>query len=462
MDLSYSVTCSKAFYLTNYVPGFDNFSKAYFDRKLYFPGKSQDFEKKLVSLSYDIERTPVQSRGVHKLEAFTQVKQNSSKLRDVTRFRIVADKNLEDVASSGFTQNLRKMIKSNSFLMEVDRNLSGLFSRYEESRGWSRDFIERLKLDVALYASFSEFYFLKTYDISGPLKSNVDGVIKFITLSKSNFDRYDLPVEREMGIRIKNQSRVKIEPSNFSIEKENYTSTKFDVVSMLLEQSQKWLGKVSNQEKIFFTYGDAKSRRMYRSFGFSVDKSYPSKKFKNALGEEVEWVVLSASISDVLPKISIPKKDYSSQNNVIENAISGLRFNRFTKFKGSTIHKDGIQIQVRELLKEDFILDSKLVRKLPVSIAVDNSKFYIKDMSLKMPASFLPLNGRKDFSFRFGEKKEKEAWGVYSLGVLSLGESNPNHIIQAQFVMGFNSPKLELVHFYFFNKKTGEEFSLTY
>lgn len=298
---------------------------------VYLPNSKLKKEAELEALGIDPAKVPASLLNEKKVEETVATRNDERGTFHTRTLRLVPG----NTSKRGRRSKMAAKFSGNDFLADMYNRLEIVFEKYKEARDWDPKFIARLKSDVTSYLSFSEFHFVTE---GPPLIGAVDqvqGVIKFITLT-GVYHKYQLPVEREMGIKIETPSRLKVEPGNYAIRGKNYDRVIEEVYLQIHKQILRWEKSVPNDEVVFFTYGDRKSKLMYSAFGFKHLKEYPTKQINGKT-----WYVLGASISDMRNTINAPKNPKLFDFDRIQK-INQLAESDIYKYRGWSFGLQGL------------------------------------------------------------------------------------------------------------------------
>lgn len=370
--------------------------------------------KELQSVNYDLARTPVFDGAEFVLSSSQKIHVQRFKSVQIAELELNRKEYKQEANPAVNTKEMRESrLRGKDFINRIQINLKRLFERYNEDRGWGANFISRLIKDVDLYAPFSKFHFIFSKDKFQDKLPRVDGIIKYITMTGKDFERYDLPFEREMDIRVQSKYKVKIEVGNFEIEKDNYFMVRDVLLQTMRQQVLHWQNKVPPSEKIFYAYGDRKSVRMYRSFGMSIDKRFPPKQFPDNKGRMVDWWVLSGSVSSVRESLFFdlgfkkPKPGMSLEHGGFKYLPGlGMNLKNHTYHLGKDFQSRGVksdQITRIELMRSKSLSELRGEEVvIPLTLLFDTNvpSLYKKTLSFFIPQKAFPLNANKVSSFR--------------------------------------------------------------
>lgn len=160
-------------------------------------------------------------------------------------------------------------------------------------RAWSGDFKEGLIKDNFKYSASSIYITVRE---SVGLADKIIGNLKLV-LADANKGEL-LPVEKKLGMTLPDNAGLKVEPSNFAIEKEFSLPVFSEILVQFVRYAKTVASRPDHQKNknVFYTYADEISLRLYEPMGFKKMSAEP------ILYEGTKWWILGAtaeSLSDI-------------------------------------------------------------------------------------------------------------------------------------------------------------------
>lgn len=275
-----------------------------------------------------------------------------------------------------------------------------LFDSYKERRKWSDEFIKELKEDAKSDLMYSSYLVAEHLD-SQLFTLGMAASLKLIKADKAK-PEYLLPIERHLSKKFAYNQGIKIEPSNF-IQYTNDAKATELIASYWLNLTKNLIREheLDVDKYLYYTYGDARSLKLYRKYGFQKIEEVQLKT------SETKWYVLAATPNAVL-------------NSSVAESLS----------------KSGLQKYVSAM--QDLNQSNKFIRKGFISTKIINRNkakdlkqisILIRDHGGEKIIELYDQNDHVIFQFPITEKLKKlgrdevDGWMISKLGNLIVVQS---------------------------------------
>ncbi|MEE6250037.1 MAG: hypothetical protein VX583_06525, partial [Bdellovibrionota bacterium] len=175
-----------------------------------------------------------------------------------------------------------------------------LVDEYVEVRHWTEDFAKLILKEVKDDLPYTRYFLTETLPKDDSPKIQ-KAMLKLIFANQSEANL--LPVERHLGLNLKYNNGLKIEPSNFiNLDKKPDSIPQVLKLWFAYTRSVISKNKVKADEALYYTYGNIASVKMYSQYGFVRSKET----YKDSEG--TEWYLLTATPNQVMNSRFLRKK----------------------------------------------------------------------------------------------------------------------------------------------------------
>ena len=198
------------------------------------------------------------------------------------------------------TKKLDNFFSKNSQAEKIRSISQTLVDEYVEVRHWTEDFAKLILKEVKDDLPYTRYFLTETLPKDDSPKIQ-KAMLKLIFANQSEANL--LPVERHLGLNLKYNNGLKIEPSNFiNLDKKPDSIPQVLKLWFAYTRSVISKNKVKADEALYYTYGNIASVKMYSQYGFVRSKET----YKDSEG--TEWYLLTATPNQVMNSRFLRKK----------------------------------------------------------------------------------------------------------------------------------------------------------